>query len=139
MIKICIIGNTKVGKSSWKNNWSRERKQFTFDKTVFKFSSLKNANVVFLMFDVTDLQSYRDNILWVNMIRDIRGDIPICLIGNKIDVKKRKVYAKMINFHRKQQLYYFEMSAKSQYNFEKPLLWAKNLNTFEHNYTVIQN
>lgn len=49
--------------------------------------------------------------------------IPIVLCGNKVDVKERKVKAKTITFHRKKNLQYYDISAKSNYNFEKPFLW----------------
>lgn len=49
--------------------------------------------------------------------------IPIVLTGNKVDVKERKVKAKAITFHRKKNLQYYDISAKSNYNFEKPFLW----------------
>jgi GTP-binding nuclear protein Ran len=45
------------------------------------------------------------------------------LTGNKVDVKERKVKAKAITFHRKKNLQYYDISAKSNYNFEKPFLW----------------
>jgi len=38
-------------------------------------------------------------------------------------VKERKVKAKNITFHRKKNLQYYDISAKSNYNFEKPFLW----------------
>ena len=40
-----------------------------------------------------------------------------------MDVKDRKVKAKSITFHRKKNLQYYDISAKSNYNFEKPFLW----------------
>lgn len=50
-------------------------------------------------------------------------NIPIVLCGNKVDIKDRKVKAKAIVFHRKKNLQYYDISAKSNYNFEKPFLW----------------
>jgi GTP-binding nuclear protein Ran len=50
-------------------------------------------------------------------------NIPIVLCGNKVDIKERKVKAKTITFHRKKNLQYYDISAKSNYNFEKPFLW----------------
>jgi GTP-binding nuclear protein Ran len=50
-------------------------------------------------------------------------NIPIVLCGNKVEVKDRKVKAKQITFHRKKNLQYFEISAKVNYNFEKPFIW----------------
>ena len=41
----------------------------------------------------------------------------------QVDVKDRKVKAKTITFHRKKNLQYYDISAKSNYNFEKPFLW----------------
>ena len=52
-------------------------------------------------------------------------NIPIVLCGNKVEVRKedRKVKAKQITFHRKKNVQYYEISAKVNYNFEKPFLW----------------
>lgn len=38
----------------------------------------------------------------------------------QVDVKDRKVKTKQINFHRKKNLQYYEISARSNYQFEKP-------------------
>lgn len=39
------------------------------------------------------------------------------------DRQERKVKTGAVTFHRKKNLQYFEISAKSNYNFEKPFLW----------------
>jgi GTP-binding nuclear protein Ran len=49
------------------------------------------------------------------------------LTGNKADIKDRKVKPKSIVFHRKKNLQYYDISAKSNYNLEKPFLLAKKL------------
>ena len=38
-------------------------------------------------------------------------------------MQERKVKTGAVTFHRKKNLQYFEISAKSNYNFEKPFLW----------------
>lgn len=38
-------------------------------------------------------------------------------------LQERKVKTGNVTFHRKKNLQYFEISAKSNYNFEKPFLW----------------
>ena len=38
-------------------------------------------------------------------------------------MRNRQVRAKTITFHRKKNLQYYELSAKSNYNFEKPFLY----------------
>ena len=45
------------------------------------------------------------------------------IAGNKVDCKDRKVKPKEIQFHRKKNLQYYDISAKSNYNFEKPFLY----------------
>jgi len=46
------------------------------------------------------------------------------LVGNKVDVKDRKVKPKQITFHRKKNgVQYYDLSAKSNYNIEKPFLY----------------
>ncbi len=60
------------------------------------------------------------------MCRDLTRvceNIPIVLCANKIEVKDRKIKAKQITFHRKKNLQYYEISAKANYNFEKPFIW----------------
>jgi GTPase SAR1 family protein len=49
--------------------------------------------------------------------------IPIVLVGNKVDVQDRQVKPKQIVFHRRKNLQYYDVSAKSNYNFEKPFLY----------------
>ena len=75
------------------------------------------------MFDVTSRITYKNVPNWHRDLVRVCENIPIVLCGNKVDVKDRKVKAKTITFHRKKNLQYFDISAKSNYNFEKPFLW----------------
>merc|ERR1712134_96011 len=79
-----------------------------------KFGGLRDGYYIqgqcaIIMFDVTSRVTYKN--------------VPNCLVGNKVDVKDHKVKAKTITFHRKKNLQYYDVSAKSNYNFEKPFLW----------------
>lgn len=62
-----------------------------------------------------------------NWYRDITrvcdNTIPVVICGNKVDIKDRKVKAKNITFHRKKNLQYYDISARTNYNFEKPFLY----------------
>lgn len=69
----------------------------------------------------TDADRIKQNSLG-DLVR-VCENVPIVLCGNKVDVKERKVKAKTITFHRKKNLQYYDISAKSNYNFEKPFLW----------------
>ena len=82
----------------------------------------KNAHAAIIMFDVTSRVSYKNVSNWYRDIRAVCPDIPIILLGNKCDSSDRKVMARNITFHRKHNLAYFDISAKSNYNFEKPFL-----------------
>ena len=75
------------------------------------------------MFDVTSRVTYKNVPNWHRDLVRVCENIPIVLTGNKVDIKERKVKAKQINFHRKKNLQYYDISAKSNYNFEKPFLW----------------
>ncbi|KAJ3402781.1 GTP-binding nuclear protein gsp1/Ran [Chytriomyces hyalinus] len=76
-----------------------------------------------IMFDVTSRITYKNVPNWHRDLVRVCENIPIVLTGNKVDIKERKVKAKTITFHRKKNLQYYDISAKSNYNFEKPFLW----------------
>ena len=98
-----------------------------------KFGGLRDgyyiqAQAAIIMFDVTSRITYQHVPNWHRDLSRVccgtdGSKIPMTLIGNKCDVKGRKVKAKAINFHRKKNLQYYDVSAKSNYNFEKPFLW----------------
>merc|ERR1712039_395298 len=67
--------------------------------------------------------TYKNVPNWHRDIVRVCENIPIVLVGNKVDVKDRQVKAKNIQFHRKRNLQYYDLSARSNYNFEKPFLW----------------
>merc|ERR1712196_684606 len=80
------------------------------------------ANSAIIMFDVCSRITYQNVPKWYKDLTRVCENIPIVLVGNKVDVKDRKVKAKQINFHRKKNLPYYDISAKSNYQFEKPFV-----------------
>ena len=93
-----------------------------------KFGGLRDGYYIqgqcaIIMFDVTSRITYKNVPNWHRDMVRVCENIPIVLVGNKVDVKERKVKAKQITFHRKKNLQYYDISAKSNYNFEKPFLW----------------
>ncbi|KAI9892066.1 MAG: GTP-binding nuclear protein gsp1/Ran [Vezdaea aestivalis] len=93
-----------------------------------KFGGLRdgyyiNGQCGIIMFDVTSRITYKNVPNWHRDLVRVCENVPIVLTGNKVDVKERKVKAKTITFHRKKNLQYYDISAKSNYNFEKPFLW----------------
>ena len=76
------------------------------------------------MFDVTSRTSYKNVPNWYRDLVRVCEGIPVVLVGNKIDEgKERKVQPKHITFHRKKNLQYYDISAKTNYNFENPFLY----------------
>mmetsp|Transcript_729 Transcript_729/g.682 ORF Transcript_729/g.682 Transcript_729/m.682 type:complete len:84 (-) Transcript_729:21-272(-) len=47
----------------------------------------------------------------------------MCLVGNKVDCKDRKVKPKNIIWHRKKNVPYYDLGAKANYNIEKPFIY----------------
>lgn len=103
-----------------------------------KFAGLRDgyyiqANCAIIMFDVTSRITYKHVPNWHRDLIRVCEAVPIVLVGNKVDIKDRKVKAKQIIFHRKKNLQYYDISAKSNYNFEKPFLWlARKLASDPH-------
>jgi GTP-binding nuclear protein Ran len=80
------------------------------------------ADAAVIFFDIHEQSSYKSVEKWYNLIKHAAGDIPIVICGNKVDKQGRKVLPNEINIHRRLGLQYYDVSAKSNYNFEKPFL-----------------
>lgn len=82
-----------------------------------------DANAAIIMFDVTSRISYKNIPDWYRTIETVCGNIPMVLCGNKCDRPFRKVKTRMISYHRKKNLKYYDISAKSGYNCVEPILF----------------
>ena len=93
-----------------------------------KFGGLRDGyyiggDAAVIMFDVTSRVTYKNvNVWWKDLVR-VCENIPIVLCGNKVDQRDRKVKPKEITFHRRKNIQYYDISARSNYNFEKPFLY----------------
>lgn len=110
-----------------KNSVVSEHPSSSFRPTSFS-SGLRDGYYIggqcaIIMFDVTSRITYKNVPNWHKDLIRVCENIPIVLCGNKVDVKDRKVKAKAITFHRKNNMQYYDISARSNYNFEKPFLW----------------
>ncbi|KAJ6251591.1 gtp-binding nuclear protein ran [Anaeramoeba flamelloides] len=81
------------------------------------------GHAAIVMFDVTSRDTYKNVSVWYRDIVRVCETIPMVLVGNKCDIKDRKVRAKQIIFHRRKNIPYYDISAKSNYNFEKPFIY----------------
>merc|ERR1719498_228519 len=91
-----------------------------------------------IIFDVCSRITYSNVPKWYKDLTRVCENIPIVLVGNKVDVKDRKVKAKQITFHRKKNLQYYDISAKSNYQFEKPFVWLLRRLTNEANLNLVE-
>ena len=108
-----------------------------------KFGSLRecyyvDANCAIIMFDLSSRQTYKNVPKWHKDLTKICENIPIVLVGNKADVKERKLKARQITFHRKRNLQYYDISAKSNYQYEKPFIWILRQLTGDNNLYLIE-
>jgi len=87
------------------------------------------ANCAIVMFDLTSPESFKNVKTWVaQLAKVIPHTSPVVLCGNKVDVLDRQVSPKQIKIglskYRKvfRSLMYYDISAKSKYNSERPFL-----------------
>merc|ERR1719389_253454 len=108
-----------------------------------KFGGLRDGYYIgghcgIIMFDVCSRITYANVPKWYKDLTRVCENIPIVLVGNKVDVKDRKVKAKQITFHRKKNLQYYDISAKSNYQFEKPFVWLLRRMTNDPNLSLTE-
>jgi GTP-binding nuclear protein Ran len=76
------------------------------------------------MFDVTNRISYKSVPEWWRKVQQVCDYIPMVLVGNKIDDEaNRTVKPKMIFYHRKKNMPYFEVSSAAMHNVAQPFIW----------------
>ena len=96
-----------------------------------KFGGLRDGYYIqgqcaIIMFDVTSRITYKNVPNWLrDLTRACGKNIPIVLLGyNKVGIKDRNV---KVTFHRKKNLQYYDISAKSSDNLEAFLWLARKL------------
>ena len=93
-----------------------------------KFGGLKDgyytgADGAICMFDLTSRVTFANVLKWETDVKNVTGDIPIIICGNKEDIKDRKVTHTEIKELLPADAKYYDISARSNYNFEKPFLY----------------
>ena len=75
------------------------------------------------MFSVHAKASYNEaDTKYRRGVERVAEKVPMCLVGNKVDVRDRLVRAKDITLHRRYGMEYYDVSAKTGYNLKKPFL-----------------
>ncbi|RLE59082.1 MAG: hypothetical protein DRJ35_06575 [Thermoprotei archaeon] len=94
-------------------------KRFRFLAPAF----LKGAKGIIYVFDITREETFLDLTKWIEIARQIVGNVPSVLVGNKLDLEQYRVVKREVaeEFAREQgMLAYVETSAKMKLNVEKP-------------------
>jgi GTP-binding nuclear protein Ran len=84
-------------------------------------SYLVGVKGAIVMFDTTSLASFEEAKRWLKQVKDFDSTIPIVLCGSKSDLQEHRVTPQHDELF--QQLQYYDISAKSNYNSDKPFLF----------------
>lgn len=77
-----------------------------------------------IMFDLTNEKSWKHVSIYSQWLKVTFGDIPVVICGNKSDLQNRVVMAEHIErFHRQPNVLFFEVSTRTNYNYDKPFLF----------------
>ena len=143
-MKIIILGDKGVGKTSFINrhltgdfkdvpvNFNDQYVQYHTNHglidimlTDMKYmDDLKCYDAAIIMFDCTKEETYDNIPNYFELIQEHAPNINnIVICGNKVDIPQRVVKSEMINYHRQYDVYYYDISNKSNYNFDKPITY----------------
>jgi small GTP-binding protein len=95
--------------------WDIGGQQDKLFSTEYYFVQAVGAMIVF---NLNDLSSFQDISFWLTKLKELSGDVPYILVGNKSDLE-RKIDKSLINDEvRKLGVKYFETSAKLNENVD---------------------
>ena len=161
LIKLCIIGDSNVGKSNflfkfiegqfsplhvatigfdYKSriitlpNFKKKVKLQIWDTAGQEKYMSVNKNLfqrvqgVILMYDITSRETFERLNIWLDIIKQMTNDIPIVLVGNKLDLEDNEDDGRIIeygegeDFAKENDFDFFEVSAKNGTNVEKAFI-----------------
>ena len=103
---------------------------YTFN--IFEGESKHQSDGAIIMFDVTNLLSFQSALNLYTQYHALYPHNPIVIVGNKAEIRgrKRKVKNKIWYCIASRKIPYYDVSAKSNYNTEKPfMMLAQMLNS----------
>jgi len=87
-------------------------------------SYLRTLHGCFIVFDVTDNDSFENLVNWIQLYKDYNQYKKklMIILGNKVDIEERVIKSKeAINFAKERDLPYFETSSKTMHNVNEAL------------------
>ena len=112
---------TILGKNVRFNIWDTAGQE-KYRSTISNY--FKGADACFLIFDLTDINSFNDLEIWYELFNEkstiLNNNENIVLLGNKCDIDEKKVDQDLIDkFINDKKFQYFETSAKEGINIDK--------------------
>ncbi len=118
--KLCSLPKSKkkVKFQIW--DTAGQEKYMSINKNLFQ-----RVQGIILMYDITSQKTFDNLRQWMNVINQLAGEMPLILIGNKIDlVDERKVpKEKGEQFANDNNIKFFESSGKNGENVEKSFFY----------------
>jgi GTP-binding nuclear protein Ran len=144
-LRVAIVGDIAVGKTSYLNRlitgeynrfhnhnpntmfqlpFATNRGKVTF--TVIEGPNHDDVDGLMVMFDCTNRDSFTNSIAMIRSLSVRYPQLPVVWMGNKVDNKERVVMArdiqKVLNTLHYPNLKYYEVSARSNYQIDRPFL-----------------
>ena len=100
-----------------------QEKYMSVNKNLFQ-----RVQGVILMYDITNRETFERLNVWLNIIKQMTNDIPIILVGNKLDLENSENEGRIIEysegeeFAKENDFEFFEASAKNGTNVEKAFI-----------------
>ena len=83
-------------------------------------SYVRGASIIFIIYDISTKETFDNLNTWINFIKQVNTDNSmIVLCGNKTDLQRKVTTQEGKNLANKEQMMFFEVSAKSGENINK--------------------
>jgi len=83
-------------------------------------SYVRGASIIFIIYDISSIETFNNLGTWINFIKQVNTDNSmIVLCGNKSDLQRKVTTQEGKNLANKEQMMFFEVSAKNGENINK--------------------
>ena len=83
-------------------------------------SYVRGASIIFIIYDVSSKDTFNNLSTWINFIKQVNTDNSMMILcGNKTDLERRVTTQEGKNLANKEQMMFFEVSAKNGENVNK--------------------
>lgn len=83
----------------------------------------RHCQCAIIMFDLTSSVTLKNVTQWLKNLNQICNSIPVVLVGNKADHQNKQITTNRLKNHKLKGLSFYDISVKTEYNFEKLFLW----------------